>query len=104
MIHTEVLFIILGMTAATYIPRALPAVILDKLKFNVKVEKFLKLIPYTAMSALIFPGIFTVDTAHPEIGIVGGLVAILLAWRKVQVVLCVLAAIGADILLYMLIG
>ena len=104
MIRMEVLLIILGMTAATYIPRALPAVILDKLKFSAKVEKFLKLIPYTAMTALIFPGIFTVDTAHPEIGIVGGLVAILLAWRKVQVVICVLAAIGADILLYMLIG
>jgi branched-subunit amino acid transport protein len=104
MIRMEVLLIILGMTAVTYIPRALPAVILDKLKFNAKVEKFLKLIPYTAMTALIFPGIFTVDTAHPAIGIVGGLVAILLAWRKVQVIICVLAAIGADILLYMLIG
>jgi branched-subunit amino acid transport protein len=104
MIRMEVLLIILGMTAVTYIPRALPAVILDKLKFSAKVEKFLKLIPYTAMTALIFPGIFTVDTAHPAIGIVGGLVAILLAWRKVQVVICVLAAIGADILLYMLIG
>ena len=104
MIRMEVLLIILGMTAVTYIPRALPAVILDKLTFSAKVEKFLKLIPYTAMTALIFPGIFTVDTAHPEIGIVGGLVAILLAWRKVQVVICVLAAIGADILLYMLIS
>ena len=104
MIRMEVLLIILGMTAVTYIPRALPAVILDKLKFSAKVEKFLKLIPYTAMTALIFPGIFTVDTAHPAIGIVGGLVAILLAWRKIQVVIGVLAAIGADILLYMLIG
>ena len=104
MIRMEVLLIILGMTAVTYIPRALPAVILDKLKFSAKVEKFLKLIPYTAMTALIFPGIFSVDTAHPAIGIVGGLVAILLAWRKVQVIICVLAAIGADILLYMLIG
>ena len=104
MIRMEVLLIILGMIAVTYIPRALPAVILDKLKFSAKVEKFLKLIPYTSMTALIFPGIFTVDTAHPEIGIVGGLVAILLAWRKVQVVICVLVAIGADILLYMLIG
>lgn len=104
MIRTDVLLMILGMTAVTYIPRALPAVILEKLKFSAKIEKFLKLIPYTAMSALIFPGIFTVDSAHPEIGIIGGLVAILLAWRKVQVVLCVLAAIGTDILLYMFIG
>ena len=49
MIRTDVLFIILGMTAATYIPRALPAVILEKLKFSTKVEKFLKLIPYSSM-------------------------------------------------------
>jgi len=49
-------------------------------------------------------GIFTVDAAHPEIGIIGGLTAILLAWRKVQVVLCVLAAIGVNIVLYMIIG
>jgi len=104
MIRTDVLLMILGMTAVTYIPRALPAVILEKLKFSAKVEKFLKLIPYTAMSALIFPGIFTVDAAHPEIGIIGGLTAILLAWRKVQVVLCVLAAIGVNIVLYMIIG
>lgn len=104
MIRMDVLLMILGMTAVTYIPRALPAVILEKLKFSANVEKFLKLIPYTAMSALIFPGIFTVDTAHPEIGIIGGLTAILLAWHKVQVVLCVLAAIGVDILLYMFIG
>ena len=104
MIRTDVLLMILGMTAVTYIPRALPAVILEKLKFSAKVEKFLKLIPYTAMSALIFPGIFTVDAAHPEISIIGGLTAILLAWRKVQVVLCVLAAIGVDIVLYMIIG
>lgn len=104
MIRTDVLLMILGMTAVTYIPRALPAVILEKLKFSAKVEKFLKLIPYTAMSALIFPGIFTVDAAHLEIGIIGGLTAILLAWRKVQVVLCVLAAIGVNIVLYMIIG
>ena len=104
MIRTDVLLMILGMTAVTYIPRALPAVILEKLKFSAKVEKFLKLIPYTAMSALICPGICTVDAAHPEIGIIGGLTAILLAWRKIQVVLCVLVAIGVNIVLYMIIG
>lgn len=104
MIRMEVVLIILGMTAVTYIPRAIPAVLLEKLKFSAKVEKFLKLIPYTAMTALVFPGIFTVDAAHPEIGIVGGLTAIILAWRKIPVVMCVLAAIGADIVLYMLIG
>lgn len=96
----KILLLILGMTLVTYIPRALPAVIIGKLGFGPKMEKFLNLIPYTAMAALIYPGILTVDEAHPSIGIVGGVVAGVLAWKKVPVMLCVLAAIGADFLLY----
>jgi branched-subunit amino acid transport protein len=96
----NLLVLILGMAVVTYIPRALPAVLVDKLKFGPKVEKFLKLIPYTAMSALIFPGVFTVD-ANPIIGIVGGAVAALLAWKKQPVMTCVLAAIAADFVLYL---
>ena len=55
--------LILGMLAVTYIPRALPAVLADKFRFGGRTEKFLKLIPYTAMAAMIFPGVFTVDAA-----------------------------------------
>lgn len=51
------------MAIVTYIPRAIPAVLVDKMKFGVKTEKYLKLIPYTAMSALIFPAVFSVDTS-----------------------------------------
>ena len=99
MIRTEILWLVLGMTAVTYLPRALPSVLVDKLRFSPKVEKFLNLIPYTAMSALIFPGVFTVD-ANPLIGIAGGATAFLLAWRKCPVMECVLAAIAVDLLLY----
>ena len=96
----RIFLLILGMTAVTYLPRAIPAVLVDRLRFGAKTEKFLKLIPYTAMSALIFPGVFTVDGENPAIGIVGGLVAGALAWRKCPVMVCVLAAIAADVLLY----
>ncbi|MBE6933160.1 MAG: AzlD domain-containing protein [Ruminococcaceae bacterium] len=99
---TKVLLLILGMAIVTYIPRAIPAIFVDKLKFSPKVEKFLKLIPYTAMAALIFPGVFAVDAEKPLIGIVGGAVAGILAWKKCPVMVCVLAAIGADFLLYTL--
>ena len=95
--------LILGMMAVTYIPRAIPAVVLDKLHFGPRPEKFLKLIPYTAMAALIVPGIFTVDTAHPMIGIAGAIVAALLAWKKCPLMVCVLAAIAADLVLYLFI-
>lgn len=97
---TDFLLLILGMTLVTYIPRAIPAVLLEKLSFGGRMEKFLRLIPYTAMAALIFPGVFTVD-ANPVIGIAGGAVAALLAWRKQPVMTCVLVAIAADFLLYL---
>ncbi len=97
---TAVFLLILGMAIVTYIPRAIPAIFVGRLKFPPKVEKFLKLIPYTAMAALIFPGVFSADSERPIIGIVGGAVAGLLAWRKCPVMVCVLAAIGADFLLY----
>ena len=97
---TKILILILGMTLVTYIPRAIPAVLIEKMKFGAKMEKFLNLIPYTAMSALIFPGVFTVDTDNPVIGIAGGLAAGVLAWRKCPVMVCVLAAIAVDFVLY----
>lgn len=90
----------LTMTIVTYIPRALPAVLLDKLHFSPQIEKFLKLIPYTAMSALIFPGVFATDTENPLVGILGAATAGVLAWKKCPVMVCVLGAIGADFLLY----
>lgn len=97
----KIMLLILGMSIVTFIPRAIPAILADKMNFGPKTEKFLKLIPYTAMAALIFPGVLSVDTARPVIGIVGALVAAVLAWRKCPVMVCVLAAIAADFLLYM---
>ncbi|MCI8513652.1 MAG: AzlD domain-containing protein [Lachnospiraceae bacterium] len=102
MINSDVLLLILGMTVVTYIPRMLPAVLIDKMRFGPKTEKFLNLIPYTAMAALIFPGILSVDAARPEIGILGGLAAGVLAWKKCSPMICVLAAIGVDLILYTL--
>ena len=101
--RTEILLMILGMTLVTYIPRMLPAVLLEKLHFGPKTEKFLQLIPYTAMAALLFPGIVTMDPARPYIGLAGGAAAALLAWRRLPVIVCVLAAIGVDLALYALI-
>jgi branched-subunit amino acid transport protein len=100
--RAEVLLILLGMCLVTYVPRALPAALVDRLRFSGRLEKFLKLIPYTAMAALIFPGVLFVDAANLWIGIVGAAVAALLALLKSPVMVCVLAAIAADMLLYMI--
>lgn len=100
--NIKIISLILGMAAVTYISRVIPAVLAEKMKFSGSLEKFLKLIPYTAMSALVFPGVFLVDKARFEIGIIGGIVAAILAWRKMPVMVCVLAAIFVDMLIYLI--
>lgn len=102
MIRYDVIMLLLGMSLVTYIPRMLPAAFVDKFRFGGRVEKFLKLIPYTAMAALIFPGILTVDAENCWIGLVGGSVAALLAWRKCPMMVCVVAGICANLLVYLI--
>lgn len=97
----DVMFMVICMALVTHIPRALPALVLDRLRLGAKFEKFLKLIPYTAMAALIFPGVLAVDASQPLIGIVGGLTALILAWRKLPLLVCMLSAIGIDFILYL---
>lgn len=90
----EILILIIGMMIVTYIPRALPAVIIDKIKFTQKTEKFLKLIPYTAMAALIFPGVLAVDGERWYIGLIGAGVAVALSLSKYgKVPIVVIAAV-----------
>lgn len=96
-------FMILGMALVTYIPRAIPAALSEKLRFSPKAEKFLRLIPYTAMAAIIVPGVFTVDTAHPAVPLMGAALAAVLGFRRRSVMTCVLAAVAAEFLLYLLV-
>ena len=100
--RVEILLLLLGMCLVTYLPRALPAVLVERMHFSDKVEQFLKLIPYTAMVSLIFPNVLFVDEANIWIGIAGAAVAAVLAFIKCPVMVCVLSAIAADVLLYML--
>ena len=51
--NTNILILILGMAIVTYIPRAMPAVLIDKMKFTPKAEKFLRLIPLDMANCII---------------------------------------------------
>ena len=95
------LLLILGMAIVAYLPRVFPAFFIEKLKFSDKFIKFLRLIPYTAMTAMIIPGVIIVDPSKLYIGIVGGLVAGLLAYKKAPVMVCLISAIVVDIVLYL---
>ena len=99
--NRQIIYLFLAMTAVTYLPRALPVLLLDRFRLGKKTEKFLKLIPYTAMAALIFPGVLRMDTEHPWLGLAGIAVAGLLALRKCPAVLCVLSAVCVIFGLYL---
>lgn len=75
--------VILGCALVTFIPRLIPSIFVGRITFNKKTEKFLDLIPYTALSALIIPGVLTVDNQLWYIGLIGAIVAAALSWKKV---------------------
>ena len=96
-----VLFIIIGMALATIIPRIIPVFIVNKLMFKEWVNNWLRSIPYAALGALIFPGILSVIDGKPHIGILGGIVAVILAYVGLNVVIVVVGAIATVFLLTM---
>lgn len=85
--------IISGMALATMIPRVIPAFIVDKLEFRGWINRWLSAIPFAALGALIFPGILAVKPDQPHIGLIGGIVAIALAYIGLNVILVVFGAI-----------
>lgn len=85
--------IIVGMALVTMIPRAIPAFIVDKLQLHDWVNRWLNAIPFAALGALIFPGILSVKPDQPYIGLLGGLVAAVLACFGLNVVIAVMGAI-----------
>lgn len=94
-----------GMVAqgAAVLPRVLPAFLMGRIRLNARVEHFLQLIPYTAMTALVFPGVFSVD-ANPVLGVVGAAVAGGLAWKKCPIIVCVLAAVAVEAVMLLVQG
>lgn len=96
-----IILIIIGMAIATIIPRIIPAFLVNKLMFKEWVNNWLRAVPYAALGALIFPGILSVIDGKPHIGIMGGLVAVLLAYIGLNVVLVVIGAITTVFLFMM---
>lgn len=89
--------LIIGMALVTYLPRFLPFVL--TVKKTDHMDTFLKLIPYTALGALIIPGVFSAVSVKPIAGIVGAGVAILVAWKKENLVLTVVISILVTFIL-----
>ncbi|MDO5022052.1 MAG: AzlD domain-containing protein [Eubacteriales bacterium] len=96
----NIYILIFLMMLVTYIPRALPALSNNKKKLSPYWERFLSYIPYTALAALIVPGIFYVDAIQPVVGLVGGVAAVVASLAKLPVIAVVFIAVLAEVILY----
>ena len=94
--------LILFLCLSTYIPRMLPALLMDRVKVSGKFAIFLQLIPYTAMASLIFPAILYVDK-NIWIGILASVVAVIAALKNLPVIGVVLSSVISCVMFYMFI-
>ena len=100
----NIALLILCMAVVTYLPRAIPAFVVDRLKFGKRFGKFINLIPYTAMTALIVPGVFSADAQRWYVGAIGALVAVVLSCiKKIPSAVVVLASVLSVMLVYLMI-
>lgn len=99
----EMYGLIAAMALVTYVPRALPAVLMGRLAPSERTRRFLELLPYSALAVLVFPGVFCVDAARPPAGAACALLAAALAWRGRPIIVCTVAAVGLNCVLYLLV-
>jgi branched-subunit amino acid transport protein len=81
------------MAAVTYLPRLLPALVIDQISFPAWFEKWLSYIPYAALGALIFPGILGVEPDQPFYGLAGGFTALVLSYLNLHITLVMAGSI-----------
>jgi len=82
---------IAGMMLVTVIPRILPAALFTGIKLPPFWRRFLYFVPYAALGALIFPAVLD-STETMGSAVFGGLIAIVLALIKPNLLLVVIGA------------
>ncbi|HEY1720913.1 MAG TPA: AzlD domain-containing protein [Magnetospirillaceae bacterium] len=91
------LIMVLGMSAVTMIPRALPALFAGRWQPPRKVRQWLDAVPYAALGALVFPGIITSDITHWQAGAAAGVASLVAALLRAPAFICGAVAVGAAI-------
>ena len=100
----NIALLIFGMALVTYLPRVIPSFVVDKLKFGRRFGRFINLITFTAMTALIVPGVFSTDPQRWYVGVVGGIVAVALACiKKIPSAVVVIASVASVMITYLIV-
>ncbi len=96
----NMVFIILGMAAATYIPRLIPFLVLADKDVPEKVDAFLKCIPVAAIGALIIPGVFSATPDMPVAGIAGITFTLVFGLWRGGIIIPVLGSVAVTYLVF----
>ncbi|SDX49582.1 Branched-chain amino acid transport protein [Marininema mesophilum] len=95
----QLIFLILGISLVTMIPRWIPVWIVDRFTPSSWVKDWLDNVPYAALGAMIFPGILSVQKGQPFIGLIGGIVAVGIAYFRLHILFVIPGAILTVLLL-----
>ena len=98
----NIILIVVGMAAVTYIPRLLPFLMLSNKQIPAKVDSFLKCIPVAAIGALIIPGVFESTPDMPIAGIAGICFALIIGLWKGGIIVPVLGSVAVTFLVFLL--
>lgn len=91
---SDVWMIVLGMTVVTYVPRLLPFLMIQDKPLPGKLKQFLEYVPFTALGALIVPGVFSAIGDRPDASMVGLAFAVLYGWLRGGIIVAVAGSIG----------
>ena len=80
--QTPMILLLAGMMAVTYVPRLIPFFMIRNLRLQPRLKRFLELIPFTAIGALVLPGLFSSVPGHPAAMLLGISFAIIWSWFK----------------------
>lgn len=93
--------LIIAMGVVTYIPRMIPMVFLRDMEPSPFIKRFLNYIPYAALTTLIFPGILY-STNNLLSAVIGGIVSIIMAFYKDNLLLIVFTGIITAFIIEMI--
>ncbi|NLC43689.1 MAG: AzlD domain-containing protein [Clostridiales bacterium] len=104
--RSDMIYIIIGMSIVTQLPRLLPLVVLSRLNLPPLVIRWLKQIPIAVLSALLFPSLFmpngNLSFSLDNTTLIAALPCILVAFKTKNLLLTILTGIIASALLQLL--
>ncbi len=100
----NLIWIILGMAAVTYIPRLLPFLVLSDKKISKRVDAFLKCIPVAAIGALIIPGVFSATPDMPMAAATGMAFTMIFGLWRGGIIIPVLGSVAVTYVVLLFAG